>query len=115
VIRPSDIAARLGGDEIAILLTSADAAGAMVVADRLRASLAADNPLTDHTLTLSIGIADAAASGSNCTVAALMGMADEALYMAKARGRDRAVAHPGCVPALQLVEDEPTSPIVLAG
>jgi diguanylate cyclase (GGDEF)-like protein len=90
--REPDIVARVGGDEFAMLLPETDLAQAQVVADRLRQELK-QRPLTDGgglTLTVSIGVAQAAVSMPNLD--ALMKAADRALYQAKAAGRDRAVA-----------------------
>lgn len=102
VVRPCDLGARLGGDEIAILLSGSDAAGAMQVARRLRDALERANPLA-HSVTLSIGIADAGAIPSDCSPEqareALLQAADEALYAAKNNGRDRAEVHSRCIPA----------------
>ncbi len=92
VTRPSDVAARLGGDEICILLSGTDVHGAVKVANRLRDALRDENPLTPTPLTLSIGAADPACvprgSSARHTRADLLRAADEALYRAKARGRD---------------------------
>jgi diguanylate cyclase (GGDEF)-like protein len=90
--REPDIVARVGGDEFAMLLPETDLAQAQVVADRLRQELK-QRPLTDGgglTLTVSIGVAQAAVSMPN--IDALMKAADRGLYQAKAAGRDRAVA-----------------------
>jgi diguanylate cyclase (GGDEF)-like protein len=89
--REPDIVARVGGDEFAMLLPETDATQAQVVADRLRQELK-QRPLTDGgglTLTVSIGVAQAAVSMPN--IDALMKAADRGLYQAKAAGRDRAV------------------------
>jgi diguanylate cyclase (GGDEF)-like protein len=89
--REPDIVARVGGDEFAMLLPETDATQAQVVADRLRQELN-QRPLTDGgglTLTVSIGVAQAAVSMPN--IDALMKAADRGLYQAKAAGRDRAV------------------------
>lgn len=98
VTRPSDAAARLGGDEVALLLSGCDASGAMAVADRLREAIRRATP-ADSRVTLSIGIADVRmihAPGPNRTSReSLLRLADEALYMAKHAGRDCAMIHPG--------------------
>lgn len=116
VIRPSDLGARIGGDEIAILLSGADATGALAVANRLRETTAAVNPLTPHPLTLSIGIADIAALVPNQAGVspreALTRAADQALYQAKHAGRNQAAIYgagpePGAVSAI--VEDDTTA------
>ena len=88
--RTSDIAARIGGDEFALLLPETESSQAMVVAERLRAAvqqrlLALDNEMLE--ITLSIGLAQATLSQPSIT--ALMRAADEALYDAKRRGRNR--------------------------
>lgn len=99
VTRPSDVAARMGGDEIAILLAGCDAEGARCVAARLKKSIDAMNPHAGQPLTLSMGIADVSMldkpSPNDCNRARLFRLADEALYLAKARGRNTVVTHPG--------------------
>jgi diguanylate cyclase (GGDEF)-like protein len=90
--RNSDIAGRLGGEEFAILLPETDTEQALVVAERIRESIAAQF-LSVHkvcfNVTISVGIASASLSMSG--VEALMRAADEALYQAKEAGRDRVV------------------------
>ena len=93
--RTSDIAARIGGDEFALLLPETESSQAMVVAERLRAAvqqrlLALDNEMLE--ITLSIGLAQATLSQPSIT--ALMRAADEALYDAKRRGRNRIALAP---------------------
>jgi diguanylate cyclase (GGDEF)-like protein len=87
--RQSDIVGRLGGEEFAILLPETELAQAAIVADRLRAAIAGQ-VMTAHKVqfkvTASIGIA--AASVSMSGIDALMRAADQALYQAKAKGRN---------------------------
>jgi diguanylate cyclase (GGDEF)-like protein len=87
--RQSDIVGRLGGEEFAVLLPETDLAQAAIVADRLRSSIAA-NVLVAHQVqfkvAVSIGIAAASVSMSGIDV--LMRSADQALYQAKAQGRN---------------------------
>ena len=107
VIRPCDVSARLGGDEIAILLSGADRKGAMAVAERLQNAVNAANPLALHPLTLSIGIADhsvfstgdAASNLPEAKREALFEAADEGLYLAKAQGRNCARVSIRCADA----------------
>lgn len=87
-LRETDVMGRLGGEEFAILLPETDLAAAKALADRICAALR-DAPMD-------------CLSGRNCTVSAgasvidaatglerAMRFADEALYRAKAGGRDR--------------------------
>lgn len=108
-IRPTDMAARLGGDELAVLLTGSDADGATAVADRIRALVAHANPLAPRALTLSVGIADDRLTHGHGPAARknLMRCADEALYFAKEAGRDRATVHPRC--RFEVVESMPVA------
>lgn len=88
--RATDVIARIGGEEFAILLPETDAAQAEIVAQRIRQRIA-DRRLIIHdrdvSVTVSIGIAQATQSMSG--VAALLNAADQALYHAKEQGRNR--------------------------
>lgn len=97
VLRPADFAGRYGGEEFGIVLPDTSAAGAVVVAERLRASmkeLLFPHPTSPsgHT-TLSIGVACNKDSASSPD--ALIADADAALYRAKRAGRDRVQVHLG--------------------
>jgi len=115
VVRPTDLAGRLGGDEMVLLLAGANASGAVHVARRLREAVARANPI-DLPLTLSLGIADirvvSQATGQTIATAreALFRAADEALYTAKAVGRDRFVCHPLCFTPEEVADDQ-TQPL----
>jgi diguanylate cyclase (GGDEF)-like protein len=89
--RASDIACRYGGEEFGLILPGIPAEGAMEVAERLRRHLAEQAWPGAESLrtTASFGIADLAALGMDATPERLVAAADEALYRAKAGGRDR--------------------------
>jgi diguanylate cyclase (GGDEF)-like protein len=83
-VRETDTVARLGGDEFAVLArTSPDLSGA-ILAERLRAAVAAVGG--DHGVTASIGVATLSARDD---VEAVLHRADEAMYRAKTSGGDR--------------------------
>jgi len=97
--RQVDVVARIGGEEFAVLLPSADLAIAQRVAERLRAAIEAQPTQTEAgpvACTVSIGIA--AMDEATPSVEALLKRADEALYAAKNSGRNR-VCGPAMVPA----------------
>ncbi|MBX3190577.1 MAG: GGDEF domain-containing protein [Labilithrix sp.] len=87
--RSRDVAARFGGDELALLLPRTRAAEARVVAERIRRALARRRDRA-FPLTVSIGIADLA-SLREARPELLFAAADGALRAAKAAGRDRVV------------------------
>jgi diguanylate cyclase (GGDEF)-like protein len=90
-VRPADIVCRYGGEELVVILPETGEEGAMMVAERVRHTVAeavitAPSGETIH-VTVSIGVAgfpqDAAGAPE------LVGMADAALYAAKQHGRNR--------------------------
>lgn len=86
-LRVSDSVARLGGEEFAVLMVGADPELAAAVAERLRTRIA-DHAFgaTGDTLTVSIGLASAPEDAK--TPDLLFFLADQALYAAKAQGRN---------------------------
>ena len=96
ILRPSDLVARIGGEEFLVTLPDATAETAHAIAQRLRASVAARRfalPGTPAQLpvTLSIGLA-LSGTGATPGADALLERADRALYAAKDAGRDRVMA-----------------------
>ena len=87
--RGIDLAARIGGEEFAILLVETSKEGAFEVAERLRISIRnTPIPLVGR-ITASFGIAECPSSGQTATE--LLKAADMTLYEAKRAGRDRVV------------------------
>ncbi|MBN1608727.1 MAG: diguanylate cyclase [Polyangiaceae bacterium] len=92
-LRSTDALGRVGGEEFAILLPETDEAAAIAASERIRARVAEMVVGTQAgavRLTVSIGVA--ALDRSDRDFSELLGRADEALYRAKARGRDLVVA-----------------------
>jgi diguanylate cyclase (GGDEF)-like protein/PAS domain S-box-containing protein len=99
LLRTTDLAGRYGGEEFAVLLPGTVEAGALVVAERIRAAMSSE-PVQfegrEIPFTVSIGVAQ---FDSGCAgVTELIGRADGALYSAKHGGRDCVHAH-GTSPA----------------
>jgi len=86
-LRGVDSAARFGGDEFAVILPHANAEGAQIVAERLRASIEQIDITGFGTLSASIGIATFPAHGSSRSE--MVVAADAALYSAKRAGRNQ--------------------------
>jgi diguanylate cyclase (GGDEF)-like protein len=86
--RGLDVVTRYGGEEFAIILPETDTDGAMIVAENIRRSIAADNRFL-RALTVSLGISSL--SGDQLNHDSLLDRADRALYQAKAQGRNRTV------------------------
>ena len=95
--RSSDIVGRLGGEEFAILLPETPPQGAALLAERLRATLAATGLRLPGgvtvTFTVSIGVSALPPGDEPAEMAlgSLLAHADEALYRAKNGGRNRVV------------------------
>lgn len=84
--RDNDTAARLGGEEFALLLAGADSAKAVVAAERLRQSVCAAPIEGIGTVTISIGVA--ACPSHAQAERTLYAASDAALYRAKSEGRN---------------------------
>ena len=85
--RRIDAAARMGGEEFALLLPETDEHGAYVIAERLRHSVRDAFAPDQVALTVSFGVA--AYPNHGATGDQLFQAADQALYVAKELGRDR--------------------------
>lgn len=95
VCRTGDLVARYGGEEFVFIAPATDGAAALGMAERVRAALSAlslPHALSDFgVVTVSVGVAVTVPehSGYCANAAALLKYADEALYLAKARGRNQ--------------------------
>ena len=92
-VRASDSAFRWGGEEMLVLLPETDAAGAVVVLERIREALKASRLPSVHDdvrIRISAGIAEFPREAA--TTAELLRLADHRLMAAKQAGRDRIVA-----------------------
>ncbi|MEV4138636.1 diguanylate cyclase [Dactylosporangium sp. NPDC049742] len=117
-IREVDFAFRQGGEEFVVLLPETDATGAAVLAERLGAAVRRSPVLVVSStpgqpprripVTVSIGIAVFPVHGA--TGAAVLEAADDALYAAKAAGRDTYKIAPDVVVAVPLPGPPPGPP-----
>jgi diguanylate cyclase (GGDEF)-like protein len=90
--RENDTAARLGGEEFALLLAGADETSARAAAERLRQAVAEAAVEQVGVVTVSIGVAACPAHALN--ERALYAASDAALYRAKDAGRDCVIIAP---------------------
>jgi diguanylate cyclase (GGDEF)-like protein len=88
--RGIDLAARIGGEEFAVLLVETSHDGGFEVAERLRVAIRTLEIPRAGNITASFGVAEC--PGDAQTADDLMKAADIALYEAKRNGRDRVVA-----------------------
>ncbi len=113
--RKSDLVARIGGEEYAILMPETDAAGALVVAERMRAALEASKhptvpELKDEKITASFGVATLGEGRER--LEELTAGADAALYASKTSGRNRVtLASPPTAPATPAAPAAPATPV----
>lgn len=94
-VRTDDLVGRYGGEELAILMPDTDVTGGARVAERIRAAIATLRISAGDTtigVTASLGVSVAPPQGS---VEAALASADQALYAAKAAGRDRVEVRAG--------------------
>ncbi|HEX5732726.1 MAG TPA: sensor domain-containing diguanylate cyclase [Blastocatellia bacterium] len=86
-VRGVDVCARYGGEEFVVILPQCDREGAIMVAERLRESIASTPAQKIGQVTASIGVATYPSSARSKEE--LVEMADRAMYLAKAAGRNR--------------------------
>lgn len=93
--RPADLAARYGGEEFVVLLPDTDLAGACAIAERIAGAIHSlaiphgKSTVAPH-ITVSMGVA-AMIPSADIRYAELITAADQAVYVAKAAGRNRIV------------------------
>lgn len=90
MMRKSDVFARIGGEEFSVLLHNTSIEGAMVIAEKIRATI--ENKVFLYNsipinLTICIGMAEL--NKTDRTIESLYKQADEKLYFAKENGRNR--------------------------
>ncbi|MSO97933.1 MAG: sensor domain-containing diguanylate cyclase [Rhodospirillaceae bacterium] len=91
-LRVTDVLARMGGEEFAVLLPETDITAATLLAERLRIAVEAKPIVTvkgSISITISLGVA--AFAPNEPTIEAAMKRADESLYEAKRSGRNRVI------------------------
>ena len=96
VMRSGDLLARIGGDEMAMILPDCPTEQAVLVARRMLAAIRAGSSLARrHGVTVSAGVAGLLGVGS---AEDLLRYADQALYGAKDRGRNQVVSYDADMP-----------------
>lgn len=91
-LRATDLSARVGGEEFAILLPGTDLSHAILLARRIQTRL---RQAKAGTMPLSASIGIVTDDGSATTWEGMVSQADQAMYMAKRSGKDRYVIFDG--------------------
>jgi len=95
-LRHTDILARIGGEEFVILATETSVENTLDLAEKMRSAIEASDMIRGGKLTISFGVAGL---DNVITLDEFMRRADEALYLAKARGRNRVERYQGIMSA----------------
>ena len=88
-VRHDDIAARIGGEEFALLLVNTHADDALAIAERIRQMVSAGQTSLPERMTISMGVYTV--TSSSIGAEECVKRADTAMYAAKNGGRDRVV------------------------
>jgi diguanylate cyclase (GGDEF)-like protein len=91
-LRATDVGARWGGDEFAILAPNTPQLAALTLAERIRTLIARQDVRWPLTASIGVAVAEATQGEERMSAATLMQAADSALYEAKHRGRNTVVA-----------------------
>jgi two-component system cell cycle response regulator len=124
-LRPSDLVARLCGDEFAVVMPETDLGAAVEIAERLRGRIGVA-PIEGVAVTVSIGAAASKPDGEEEELNATLHRADAALYKSKRAGGNRvsgdsvglvlrAAEAPLTVSAARSTNSSPTGKIDLGG
>ena len=97
-LRVEDLCARWGGEEFLVVVLGVPGPAARVVGERLRLAVSARPVRLPDGQELAVRVSAGLAQGVSSGAAALVRLADDALYRAKQTGRDRVVVHEGLVP-----------------
>jgi len=113
--RAQDMVARYGGDELAVMVADTNATGAQRLAYRIVDAVhaAAVSTTPDEHLTFSVGVASY--PDDAFTASELIAAADQALYLAKREGKNRACTFPQLVTELELADGSLVSMLADAG
>ena len=102
-LRGCDVAARIGGEEFAVLLPATPVRHVQLVAERIRLAIAGEpvhvSPDCVLQVSVSLGAAMLAPGAADISPERLMARADAALYQAKRNGRNRTMLAAAGVPA----------------
>ncbi|WP_244540334.1 GGDEF domain-containing protein [Kaistia soli] len=99
-LRPEDLVGRVGGDEFTVFLPGLSPSQAIAIAERMRQTIhAAEVRFLDERRRLSISIGGTTFAHST-SFDVLFNAADERLYLAKSRGRNRIEIEPLLVAAM---------------
>ena len=114
--RPGDLVARYGGEEFAVVLPDTDVAGALQVAENLRAAVEALRithrySAAANVVTISVGVSTYQPRRGDAQWSALLKAADEALYRSKQAGRNRVSLSTGDVVVLPDPGSETVFPV----
>jgi len=89
-MRQADFVGRLGGEEFAAVLSGLELSTAFMLAEQIRISFAAAARVIDgHRVAATVSAGIALLSAAESDIDGLLARADQALYLAKAKGRDR--------------------------
>ena len=94
-VRTEDLPVRYGGEEFVVLMPETDAAGAKILADRIRANISEASALENNLkrqINVSVGVSTCP-EGRKCASNVMLSQADKALYAAKNAGRNRIFHH----------------------
>ncbi|GAB5549169.1 MAG: GGDEF domain-containing protein [Sandaracinaceae bacterium] len=96
LLRPEDVLIRYGGEELCVLLRGLDLSNAYLLAERLRRAVKGLRvPYEEGVIRVTVSAGVAAAQDPDEPPQMLVERADEALYLAKERGRDCVCLHDG--------------------